>query len=327
MKMAVSYLRRAAGPAALLALFAGIFALVAYLAGTPAPAVGYAALLCAAAGLGCLGAGYVRYGARRRALERALRDVSLPAELPEPGDGLEADYQKLIAAMRAEMDRRAAADGRAMADRLDWFTAWVHQIKTPIAGMALLLDDGEPDRGEMKNQLFRIEQYAEMALGYLRLDGGRDLVIARHELDAVVRRAVKKYAGWFIRRGVALDYEPLREQVLTDEKWLGFVIEQVLSNALKYTPRGGVRIYAEPGPVLVIRDTGVGIAPEDLPMVFEKGYTGFNGRQGDGRSTGIGLYLCRRVCRMLGHGIALRSRPGEGTEVRIDLTERPLGVE
>ncbi len=326
MTMVGSYLRQNAVPAALTALFAGIFALVAYLAGTPAPAVGYAAVLCGAAGLVCLGIGYGRYAARRRALDRALRDVSLPAELPEPGDGLEAAYQRLVVAMRAEMDRRAAEDSRAVTDRLDWFTAWVHQIKTPIAGMALLLDEQTPDRGEMKNQLFRVEQYAEMALGYLRLDGGRDLVLARYDLDAIVRRAVRKYAGWFIRRGVALDYRPLAAQAITDEKWLGFVIEQVLSNALKYTPKGSVRVYAEPGPVLVIRDTGVGIAPEDLPMVFEKGYTGFNGRREE-RSTGIGLYLCRRVCRMLGHRICIRSRPGEGTQVRIDLTERDVGVE
>ncbi len=322
-----SYLRRAAGPAALLALFAGLFALVAYLEGTPAPAVGYAALLCAAAGLVCLAAGHIRYASRRRALAAALRDPALPIELPAPADGLEEDYQRLVRALREELARREAANSRAMEDRLDWFTGWVHQIKTPIAGMDLLLDDDAPDRGEMKNQLFRIEQYAEMALGYLRLDGGRDLVLARYDLDAIVRRAVKKYAGWFIRRGVALDYDLGEQRALTDEKWLGFVIEQVLSNALKYTPRGSVRIYAEPGPVLVVRDTGVGIEPADLPMVFEKGYTGFNGRQGDGRSTGIGLYLCRRVCRMLGHDIALRSRPGEGTEVRIDLTERKLGVE
>ncbi len=322
-----SYLRRIAPAAALFALFAGVFAAVFYLSGAPAAAVGYAAVLCGFLGLVCLAAGAVRYAGRRRQMAAALRDPLLPVQLPQAGDGLEEDYQKLIGALREELDRRQARTDRAVEDRLDWFTGWVHQIKTPIAGLGLLLEDPQPDRGEMKNQLFRIEQYAEMALGYLRLDGGQDLVVARYGLDGIVRRAVKKYAAWFIRRGVTLNYGPVEGQVLTDEKWLGFTVEQLLSNALKYTPRGSVSVYTEPGPTLVVRDTGVGIAPEDLPMVFEKGYTGFNGRRGDGRSTGIGLYLCRRVCRMLGHDISLRSEPGRGTEARLDLAERELGVE
>ena len=327
MRTVLGYLRRNAGAAALFALFSAIFALVFYLTGAPAAAVGYAAALCAAVGLGCLAVGCARYAARRARLAAALRDPALPVELPAPADETEADYQRLALALRGELDRRQAEADSALADRLDWFTAWVHQIKTPIAGLGLLLEDREPDRGEMKNQLFRVEQYAEMALGYLRLDGGRDLVIARHELDPIARQAVKKYAAWFIRRGVALDYGPVEGTALTDGKWLGVVLEQLLSNALKYTPSGSVSVSTEPGPVLVVRDTGLGIAAEDLPLVFEKGYTGFNGRRGDGRSTGIGLYLCRRVCRMLGHGISIRSAPGQGTEVRLDLTERPLGVE
>ena len=326
MKTAWSYLKSRAGGIGLFILFAAIFWTVFALSGLPVAAVGYGAVLCAFFGLVYLVADGLRWARRRRALTRALRAPALPGELPTAKNDLEADYQRLVEALRAELTGREADARRQFADRMDYFTAWAHQIKTPIAGMELLLADENLDRAELKGQLFRIEQYTEMVLGYLRLDGGSDLVIARYDLDAIVRRAVKKYAFRFIRQGLTLDYEPLNERVLTDEKWLAFVIEQLLSNALKYTPRGGVHITLEPGPTLVIRDTGVGIAPEDLPMVFQKGYTGFNGRREE-RSTGIGLYLCRRVCDMLGHTISIQSIPGQGTAVYLGLEEKPLQVE
>ena len=114
--------------------------------------------------------------------------------------------------------------------------------------------------------------------------------------------------------------------ILTDGKWLSFVVEQVLSNALKYTPAGGrIRIYGD-GETLVIADSGIGIRPEDLPRVFEKGFTGYNGRE-DKKSTGIGLYLCRRVMDRLNHGISIVSRPGQGTLVRLDLSRGRRVVE
>ena len=175
-----------------------------------------------------------------------------------------------------------------------------------------------------------MEQYADMVLGYLRSESlSGDLLLRRCELDGVVRQCVRKYRRQFIRRHVALKYEPLNVTVLTDEKWLGFVVEQILSNALKYAPRGEVSIHmdaAEPM-ALVIEDNGVGIRPEDLPRVFEKGYTGFNGREGDRRSTGIGLYLCRRILTRLGHDISIQSAPGRGTRVTIRLDSAEIGME
>ena len=114
--------------------------------------------------------------------------------------------------------------------------------------------------------------------------------------------------------------------MLTDEKWLSFVLEQLLSNALKYTPSGGVSVYMEAPATLCIADTGIGIAPEDLPRIFEPGYTGLNGRQ-DKRASGLGLYLCRRVCRNLGHGLTAQSEPGKGTVMRLDLSRKELAVE
>ena len=321
-----AYLRKSAGAVWLFLLFGAVFLTVFALSGLPASAVGYAMALCAFFGLAYMTADGVRYVRRARSLRGALEHPAQPAALPAPADGVERDYQAMITALRERLASDQAAQQARYADAMDYFTAWTHQIKTPIAGMRLLLKDEPPDRGELASQLFRVEQYTEMALGYLRLDGGSDLLIARYELDPIIRRAVKKYAAMFIRRGVALDYGGVAQTALTDEKWLGFVLEQLLSNALKFTAGGAVSITARPGPVLIVRDTGIGIAAADLPMVFQKGYTGFNGRI-DGRSTGIGLYLCKRVCDILGHGIRIQSEPGEGTAVYLDLSAAKLEVE
>lgn len=168
-------------------------------------------------------------------------------------------------------------------------------------------------------ELGRVEQYVDMALTYLWLEeGGSDYVIRTCAVDDVVRAAVRRFAGEFIDRRIALDYTPVEWETVTDGKWLTFVVEQLLSNALKYTGQDGtVRIYRE-GDDLCIRDSGMGIAPEDLPRVFDMGYTGQNGRL-DRRSSGIGLYLCRRICRNLRHEIRIESAPGAGTTVRLTL--------
>ena len=129
-----------------------------------------------------------------------------------------------------------------------------------------------------------------------------------------------------IQKKLKLEYEETDIKVLTDEKWLSFVIEQVLSNSLKYTSNGYVRIYLKDPATLCIEDSGIGIAPEDLPRVFENGYTGYNGRT-DMKASGIGLYLCRRICNNLGHSISAESAVGKGTAVYINLARRDLEVE
>lgn len=193
--------------------------------------------------------------------------------------------------------------------------------------MGLILQSGDsPEYSELSENLQRIEQYAEMVLCYLRLDSdSSDLVIREYDLDDIVRQAVRKFSSQFIRRKLKLSYEPLDKKVLTDEKWLLFVIEQVISNAVKYTSSGMVQIYCEKPLTLCIKDTGIGIAPEDLPRIFEKGYTGCNGRL-DKKASGIGLYLCKRICGRLGHKISAESSDN-GTVIRIFLESRRLGIE
>ena len=166
-----------------------------------------------------------------------------------------------------------------------------------------------------------------MVLTFLRLNSeSTDYVIKEYDLDKIVKQAVKKFSTEFIGRKLSLVYEPLNTTVITDEKWLSFVMEQVLSNALKYTPAGSITITLEKEKTLRIRDTGIGIAPEDLPRIFENGYTGYNGRT-DKKASGIGLYLCKRICSNLGHTITARSMVDVGTTIDIELARTKLEVE
>jgi signal transduction histidine kinase len=192
--------------------------------------------------------------------------------------------------------------------------------------LTLQSEDTETAR-RLSGDLNRIEEYVEMVLTYLRLDSDdTDYLIREYDLDEIIKPAVRKFAREFILKKLSLDYAPTGYTVLTDEKWLSFVIEQIISNAVKYTSEGGVKIYMDETGILCIRDTGIGICAEDLPRIFENGYTGFNGR-GDKRASGIGLYLCKRITDNLGHGISVESVPGEGTTVRLDLRKHDLGVE
>ena len=327
--MLLAYLRRQRAVLLLLAAVVGIFAAVFSLYDLPAEPVGYAALLCLVPVLIGLTIGWLRYRARHRALAglaRRTNDPDLP--LPPPGDRIEADYQALLRGVCADRAKLAARDRARIEDLLDYFTLWAHQIKTPIAAAHLLLQEqGRTAGPEVDVELQRIEQYVEMVLGYLRLGSdSTDYVLREVPLDPLLRQTVRRFAKQFVLKKIALDLAETGRTVLSDEKWLGFVLAQVLSNALKYTPAGGhIRIWAE-GDALLIADDGIGIRAEDLPRVFEKGFTGYNGRQ-EHRSTGIGLYLCRQVMDRLGHGISLTARPGAGTCVQLDLARAKQIVE
>lgn len=250
----------------------------------------------------------------------------LPGELmeqfPEIRCPEDAAYQQLLRKLRQEQGEIRNTMTRQYEDMMEYYTLWVHQIKVPIASMHLQLQNEDSDLARRcSEELQRIEQYVAMVLAYLRLDSrSSDYVLRENDLDTILRGAVRKFAGQFIQRHLLLTYNPVNTLVLTDEKWLAFVVEQLLSNAVKYTQQGGVEIYLEAPKTLCIRDAGVGISAEDLPRIVEKGYTGSNGRA-DLRSSGIGLYLCRRICNNLGHGLSVESSPGEGTTVRLDLAQ------
>ena len=321
------YLRARHWHIALWAINWALFALMARLGGMGAENVAYTALLSAVCALAVGALDCRQFLKKHRLLQDICRQTRLAASnLPECGaNALEQDYQALVRALESDMAAAVSRTDRKMADLAAYYTLWAHQIKTPIAAMRLLLQQDGQENSELGQELFRVEQYVEMALGYVRLDSeSTDLLLRRYPLDEVIRPAVRKFAPQFIHKRLTLRYEPGTQTALTDEKWLGFVIEQVLSNAVKYTPAGGtVTISCTDAPAIIISDTGIGVEPEDLPRVFEQGFTGYNGRA-DRKATGLGLYLCRRVCRRLGHTITMRSRVGEGTELTISLarTER-----
>lgn len=205
---------------------------------------------------------------------------------------------------------------------MDYYTVWAHQIKTPISSMKLSLQ-GEDSRTarRLSADLFRIEQYVDMVLVYLRLDAeSTDYVFRECNMDDIIKKSVKKFASEFIGRRLSLEYEPVEVTVISDPKWLEFVIGQIVSNSLKYTREGAIKIYGQSPGVLVIEDTGIGIAKVDLPRIFEKGYTGYNGRN-DGNASGIGLYLVKRVCSNLQIGIKAESEVGKGTKMILDLNQ------
>lgn len=323
-----SWLRVQRLTAAVGLLGAGVSVLVFWLYGLPGEGLVYTLVLWAAGFSVLGGVDFFRFRRCHRDLEKLHKEILVTAEnLPRPGCLIEEDYQSLLRLLESTLrDRQAQAD-QAMADQLAYYTLWVHQIKTPIAAMDLLLQQGE--RGPAAQaELFKISQYVDMALQYVRLDGTtRDLHLSQVSLDQVIRQVVRKYAKLFILKKIRLDFRETGLTVLSDEKWLAFLLEQLLSNALKYTPEGGqVAIFGEPGEILVIADTGIGIAPEDLPRVFERGFTGQNGRL-DKKATGIGLYLCRRVTELLGHTLSITSAPGKGTQVRVGLRRPDLTVE
>lgn len=300
-------------------LFCAIFFIVFLLYHLPVGAVMYPMLLCLLLGGAVLAADFKKaYQRHQRLLELSFCGAELIENFPECRNWEDEDYQNIIKSIQAELKNIKDAAGLRYLDMVDYYTVWVHQVKTPIAALQLYLQDEDSPRARrMKEEVFRIEQYVGMVLAFLRLDSeSTDYVFCKCSLDDIVKESVKKFAGQFIRKGLKLSYEPLNLFVVTDEKWLSLCIEQVISNAVKYTREGSITIRIDKPSTLVIQDTGIGIAAEDLPRIFEKGYTGYHGRE-DKKASGIGLYLCRRICENLGHRIMVESEPGQGTIVKI----------
>lgn len=320
MRTFLRYLRGQRPAALLAAAFALLFVCFCWLAGMERGTLLYGLLLWAALCALALGLGFARFVRQHEALKAVCARLLAGGEedcLPAPGGALEEDYQALLKLLLEDRDKLRRETARRFRETEDTFTLWAHQIKNPLAAMGLILQQGEPlSLSELEQELFETEQYVDMALNYLRVSGeGTDYVFRRCGLDGIIRRTVKKFAPQFIRRKISLCYEGTEASVLTDEKWLTFVLEQLLSNALKYTPKGQISITASEER-LTVADTGIGIAPEDLPRIFEKGYTGYNGRQNK-KSTGMGLWLCKTVTDRLGHELEIRSVPGKGTQAVI----------
>ena len=222
--------------------------------------------------------------------------------------------------------RREEEEKNRLKSYQEYYGLWVHQIKTPIFALELLLRGvNEPTlSAQMKAELLKIKDYTQLALQYIRLeDMAADLDLKRYSLENIVKNQLKKYAMLFINQKIRLELKEFRFEIITDEKWLEFVLGQILTNALKYTASGGeIRIWLKEQ-TLIIADTGLGIRAEDIPRLFTKGFTGDNGRRQKDAS-GMGLYLSAKVMQTLGHRIWLESVPGQGTQVFLHFPEQSL---
>lgn len=324
MAFTVRYLQEHMNAILMQLLFACVFAAFFYLYHLPLAAVMYPAAVCFL--IGCLFTGHAVRTAYRKHMDLA-RLQSLPGNVigsmfMEGASTQEQDYGQIIRKLCREMQSREDEMAGVHREMLDYFTVWVHQIKTPIASMRLHLatEDSKLSR-RLKSELLRIEQYVEMVLTYFKTGSdSSDYVFRAVSLDKVLRESIRKFRGDFIMKKLGLVYVPLDGTVVTDEKWLSFVVEQILSNALKYTNEGSVTISLDEPETLCIRDTGIGIAPEDIPRIFEKGYTGENGHANK-RASGLGLYLCKQICDRLGIVLSIVSEVEKGTTVRLDLSQ------
>lgn len=324
-----SYLKQKRSVILLFILFMAVYTVVFILYKISLKAIVYPALLVFVAGLAALIYDFGKAKKKHDKLSqlKSLTDA-MTVDLPEPKQFDDEDYQRIIKMLKDESARKDEVYNMKYADTIEYYTVWVHQIKTPIAAMQLRLQsEDSPLTRKLNADLFRIEQYVEMVLAYLRLDStSTDYVFKEYRLDNLIRQSVRKFSSEFIGKKIRLDYEPIEKVVLTDEKWFSFVIEQLLSNALKYTRSGSIKIYMADENKLCIEDTGIGIASEDLPRVFEKGYTGYNGRM-DKKASGLGLYLCKRVCDNLSIKISAESEINVGTKIILDLEQYKLRKE
>ncbi|HPT91767.1 MAG TPA: sensor histidine kinase [Acetivibrio sp.] len=321
MKTLMVYLKSKGKLLIMLFIFVLIFTAIFSLYNLPLEAVGYASLLCFVVMLIFGVCDYIAFLKKHQSLCELRSNIAVSLDrLPAAMNQIEQDYMDLIQALFEDKKQYTDKSDREKAEMLDYYILWVHQIKTPIAAMRLILQSEENQQShELQYQLFKIEQYVEMVMAYLRLgSSSTDFLLKEYDMEDMVKQSVRKYAPMFIRKKISVKLGNLKHKVLTDEKWLCFAIEQILSNAVKYTNEGHISIYSENETTLVIKDTGIGIAPEDLPRICEKGYTGYNGRI-DKRASGIGLYLTKQILTKLGHRISFESEIGKGTTVRIEM--------
>lgn len=315
-----------------------VFLMVFGLLEIPLSAIWYPLLICCVLYAVLAGVDFVCYkkAHRKRMEAMASIDVNLDG-LVNGTTLLEKDYRLMLEELMKRKNDCIFMEKNTREDALSYTTLWTHQIKTPLTALQLMSSDLEdPLRGDMLARLFEIEQYADMMLQYLKLEGEQgDYVLKAYSVKSMVNQAVKYYARIFISKGISVKVDiPEECKVVTDEKWMVFVLKQLISNSLKYTKKGSIVITTSDSskiksmneeteilqnhqPVVIsIKDTGIGIAPEDLPRIFERGYTGYNGRK-DKKATGIGLFLVDKILKELNHKIKIESQINEGTTVEI----------
>lgn len=318
MEILKSYLKKNIKIYILFVVFIAIFFIMFYLYNLPLEALIYTGSFCFFAALIASFLDFVNYRESYKKLKFLEKNILNELDaLPKSLDIRIDYYHKIIEKLYEDLEKLTQENRKKNTDMVDYYSMWVHQIKTPIAAMNFLLDNEEVDQKNLQQELFKIERYVEMVLTYIRLDStSSDYVITKINLDEVVKDSVKKYATIFINKKIKLNFVSHETMVISDKKWLSFAIEQILGNSVKYSNTGGEITIETCENKLIIEDNGMGIKEEDLPRIFEKGFTGFNGRY-EKKSSGLGLYLCKKTLDKLGHHIEISSKVGEGTRVEI----------
>ena len=318
MEILKSYLKKNIKVYILFIVFILIFFIMFYLYNLPLEALIYTGSFCFLAAIIASFSDFINYKESYKKLNFLEQNILNDLEaLPKSLDIRIDYYHKIIEKLYEELEKLTQENRQKNTDMVDYYSMWVHQIKTPIAAMNFLLDNEEVDQKILQQELFKIERYVEMVLTYIRLDSiSSDYVITKINLDEVVKDSVKKYATIFINKKIKLNYVSHETMVISDKKWLSFAFEQILGNSVKYSNANGEITIETFENKLVIEDKGIGIKEEDLPRIFEKGFTGFNGRY-EKKSSGLGLYLCKKTLDKLGHHIEISSTVGKGTRVEI----------
>ena len=210
-------------------------------------------------------------------------------------------------------------------DYKEYIELWIHEVKIPIAASKLIIENNKDDiTRSIEEELDKVENYTEQALFYARSNAvEKDYIINKTKLKDIVNGAILKNKTILLNERVSLELSNLKdEDVYTDSKWALFIVNQIIQNAIKYSKKEDKKIdifskEKNDKVILYIKDNGIGIKKGEIARVFERGFTGENGRIIGQKSTGIGLYLCKKLCDKLGLGIELNSEKDEGTEVRI----------
>ncbi len=209
-------------------------------------------------------------------------------------------------------------------DYKEYIELWIHEIKIPISASKMVIENNKNAiTKSIDEELDKVENYIEQALFYARSNTvEKDYYIRKVFLKEIVTESIKKNKSSLIQEKISIDIHDLDIEVNTDNKWIVFILNQIIQNSIKYRKKENsvIEIYANQGKenvILYIKDNGIGIKQGEITRVFEKGFTGTNGRLSNKKSTGIGLYLCKKLCNKLGIGIELNSVQNEGTEVKL----------
>ena len=271
---------------------------------------------------------FLTYWKRKRQMQKLLDIagqlserylISEVMELPEQAE--DQVYYQLLKMAGKSMLEQIGEVRRERLEYKEYIEQWIHEIKTPITAMKLLCENHRTDwTKELLLELEKTNRFTEQALYYARSEHTeKDYSVREMPLSQVVHQAIADNKYLLLQSGVRLEVEEMEDTVYSDEKWVRFILNQLIANAVKY--RSGQPVFRfstrrqQDQVILMMEDNGIGISPADLPRIFEKGFTGQNGRMVQ-QSTGIGLYLCKRLCDKLGIGIAAESS-GQGTAISL----------